>query len=95
MDALPNQNPQYATRTGGGGGGCCCGMGCLSIIVIMAVALALFIGGLWYLYVKSIDALTADAPVAVLMETPSEAQFAAASTEGGAAPHRRADANRR
>ena len=31
------------------------------------------------MYVKSVDALTDDAPVAVLMETPSEAQVAAAT----------------
>jgi hypothetical protein len=56
-------------------------MGCLSIIVIMGVALGLFVAGVWYLYAKSIDSLTDTAPTAVLMETPTEEQFAAASTK--------------
>ena len=54
-------------------------MGCLSIFVVMFVAVALLVGGLWYLYGKTIDSLTAPAPVAVLMETPSAEQFAAAN----------------
>jgi hypothetical protein len=80
MDPLPNQSPQYSSRTGGGGGGgCCCGMGCLSLVLIMGFAVALVLAGIWYLYAKSIDALTADAPIAVLMETPSDEQVAAAT----------------
>ena len=45
----------------------------------MLAAVALLLIGTWYVYVKAIDALTAPAPVAVLMETPSDAQFAAAN----------------
>ena len=54
-------------------------MGCLGIFAIMAVALALVLGGIWWMYAKSVDALTSDAPIAVTMEAPSEAQVAAAS----------------
>ncbi len=80
MNGLSNQNPQYGTSSsGGGGGGCCCGIGCVGIFAIMAVALALVVGGIWWMYAKTVDALTADAPIAVLMETPSDAQVAAAS----------------
>jgi hypothetical protein len=79
MDPLPNQSPQYTSRTGAAGGGCCCGLGCLSIFLIMGVAVTLVLGGLWYFYAKSVDALTSEAPVAVLMETPNDAQAAAAT----------------
>lgn len=54
-------------------------MGCLGIFAIMAVALALVLGGIWWMYAKSVDALTSDAPIAVTMEAPSDAQVAAAS----------------
>ena len=54
-------------------------MGCLGMFAIMAVALALLIGGIWWMYAKSVDALTSEAPIAVLMETPSDEQVAAAS----------------
>ena len=79
MDALPNQQPQYTSRTGVGGGGCCCGMGCLGIFAVMAVAVALLLAGMWWMYAKSVDALTADAPIAVTMEAPSDEQVAAAT----------------
>ena len=80
MDSPPTQSTQYpVTRSGGGGGGCCCGLGCLSIFAIIAFAIALVLGGLWYFYVKSVDALTSEAPIAVLVETPSEEQVAAAT----------------
>lgn len=78
MEALPNQG-QYSSGSGGGGGGCCCGIGCLGIFAVMAFAVALVVGGIYYMYAKSVDALTSDAPVAVLMENPSDAQVAAAS----------------
>ena len=45
----------------------------------MLAAVALLVGAVWYFYAKTVDALTAPAPVAVLMETPSDAQFAAAN----------------
>ena len=54
-------------------------MGCLSIFIVMLAAVALLVGGAWYLYGKVVDTLTAPAPVAVLMETPSDAQFTTAS----------------
>ena len=77
MDATTTQ---YNTRPEGGGGtGCCCGVGCLTLVAIMGVALALVFGGIWYMYSKSIDALTSPTPVAVLMETPTDEQVAAAT----------------
>ena len=45
----------------------------------MAVALALVLGGIWWMYAKSVDALTSDAPIAVTMEAPSDEQVAAAT----------------
>ena len=54
-------------------------MGCLSIFAVLAVALALVIGGSWWMYAKSVDALTSEAPIAVTMEAPSDQQVAAAS----------------
>ena len=56
-------------------------MGCLSIIIIMGLALGLMVAGVWYLYAKSIDSLTDTAPTAVMMETPTDEQFAAASAK--------------
>lgn len=56
-------------------------MGCLSLILIMALMLSLLLAGCWYLYSKSIDTLTDDAPIAVQMETPSEEQFATANAK--------------
>jgi hypothetical protein len=78
MNSIPAAGPSpeaAAARSGG----CCCGLGCASIFLVIAAAVALFFGGLYYLYAKTVDALTAPAPVAVLMETPSDAQFAAAN----------------
>jgi len=60
-------------------GGCCCGAGCLTIFLVAMLGVALIIGGAWYLYGKTINSLTAGAPVAVQLETPSEAQYAAAN----------------
>ena len=54
-------------------------MGCLTIFAVLALAGALVFGGIWYFYVKSVDALTSAAPIAVLMEPPSDAQVAAAT----------------
>jgi hypothetical protein len=80
MDSTANTiPPAQVPANRGGGGGCCCGLGCASIFLVLIAALALFFGGLYYLYAKTIDALTAPAPVAVLMEPPSDAQFAAAN----------------
>ena len=78
MNGSPTQTTQYPSSSGGGSG-CCCGIGCLGIFAIVAVALTLVVGGLWWFYAKSVDALTAEAPIAVLMETPSDAQVAAAT----------------
>ena len=47
----------------------------------MAVALGLLVAGVWYLYAKTIDTLTDDAPIAVLVEPPTEEQFAAANAK--------------
>ena len=54
-------------------------MGCLGIFAVMAVAVALLLAGIWWMYAKSVDALTADAPIAVTMEAPSDEQVAAAT----------------
>ena len=54
-------------------------MGCLTIFAVIAVAVALVFGGLWWMYAKSVDALTSDAPIAVTMEAPSDEQVAAAT----------------
>ena len=78
MDAPQTQTTQYPTQSAGGSG-CCCGMGCLSVVVMLGLVVGLVLGGVWWMYVKSVDALTDDAPIAVLMETPNEAQVAAAS----------------
>jgi len=66
---------------GGGGGGGCCAAGCFTILATGAILLALVLGGLWYVYVKATDALTADAPTTVQLEEPSEAQFVAADAK--------------
>ena len=80
MDVPPTQTTQYPTTRGAATGtGCCCGMGCLTIFAVMAVAVALVFGGLWWMYAKSVDALTSDAPIAVTMEAPSDEQVAAAT----------------
>jgi len=78
MNSTPDAGPS-PTAAAARSGGCCCGMGCLSLFVVMLAAVALLVGGAWYFYAKTIDALTAPAPVAVLMETPSDAQSTAAS----------------
>ena len=54
-------------------------MGCLSIFAVLGVAVALILGGIWWMYAKSVDALTSEAPIAVTMEAPSDEQVAAAS----------------
>ncbi|CAA9212784.1 MAG: hypothetical protein AVDCRST_MAG42-48 [uncultured Chthoniobacterales bacterium] len=80
MDAPPTQTSPYPpVRSAATGTGCCCGMGCLTIFAVIAVAVALVFGGLWWMYAKSVDALTSDAPIAVTMEAPSDEQVAAAT----------------
>ncbi len=54
-------------------------MGCLSIFAVLGVAVALALAGMWWMYAKSVDALTSDAPIAVTMEAPSDEQVAAAT----------------
>ena len=78
MNGSPTQT-QHPSSSGGGGTGCCCGIGCLGIFAIIGVTLALVLGATWWMYAKTVDALTAEAPIAVTMEAPSEAQVAAAS----------------
>jgi hypothetical protein len=71
--------PSQLSAPRSSGGGCCCGVGCLTIFIVAMLGVALVIGGAWYIYGKTINSLTAGAPVAVQLETPSEAQFAAAN----------------
>ena len=54
-------------------------MGCLSIFAILALVVALFFGGLWWFYAKTVDALTSDAPMTVQTDTPTDAEVAAAT----------------
>ena len=49
------------------------------MVAIVGVAFALVLAGTWYVYVKTVDALTSAAPIAVTMEAPSEEQVAAAT----------------
>ena len=80
MNQSPNEPPPPHVAAAKSGG-CCCGAGCLTLFIVALLGVALIIGGAWYIYGKTIDSLTAAAPVAVQLETPSEAQFAAANAK--------------
>lgn len=54
-------------------------MGCFSIFVGAFVALVLLLGGIWFIYIKTVDALTQAQPIAIQLEPPSPEQFAAAN----------------
>ena len=79
MNGSPIQTTEYPSTGRGGGSGCCCGTGCLTLFVLMLAGLGLVLGGLWYFYAKTVDALTSPAPIAVLIEPPSNEQVAAAT----------------
>lgn len=49
------------------------------MVAIVGFAFALLIGGMWWFYAKSVDALTSPGPIAVTMEAPSPEQVAAAT----------------
>ena len=49
------------------------------MLFIALAGLALVVGGLWYLYGKAIDSITAPQPTTVQLEEPSAEQFTAAS----------------
>jgi len=74
----PTPAPLPPPPSSGGGCGCCAG-GCLSLFAIAVAGLALVLCVTWFAYVKTLNTFTADAPIAVQMEPPSEVQFAAAS----------------
>jgi hypothetical protein len=62
------------------GCGCCAG-GCVSLFAIGLVGVAIIFSVAWFFYVKAINAITSDAPIAVQMEAPNEAQYASASAK--------------
>ncbi|MEP6809098.1 MAG: hypothetical protein ABI992_02565 [Chthoniobacterales bacterium] len=63
-------------------GGCaCCAMGCTSIFVIALVALALLLGGTWWLGEKLLDNYTSSESIAVQVPTPTEAEVSAATAK--------------
>ena len=51
----------------------------MTLVTIAAVLLALLLGGAWYVYSKTVNALTAGQPEAVQMEAPSAQQYTAAN----------------
>lgn len=73
----PLASPQSVPPPKSGGG--CCAVGCLTLVIGTLVVFTLVIAGIWLVYSKTIDALTSPQPIAVQLETPSEAQFAAAN----------------
>lgn len=73
----PLASPQSVPPPKSGGG--CCAVGCLTLVIGTLVVFTLVIAGIWLVYSKTISALTSPQPIAVQLETPSEAQFAAAN----------------
>ncbi|MEY2488169.1 MAG: hypothetical protein QOC70_111 [Verrucomicrobiota bacterium] len=56
----------------------CFAKGCLTVLIVGFVLIAGFIGGAWYVYVKTVDNLTSSASADVHVEPPSASQFQAA-----------------
>lgn len=58
----------------------CFAKGCITLIVAGLIFLAGIVGCSWYLYVKTINRLTATTPADVRVEPPSEEQYQAAKS---------------
>jgi len=58
----------------------CFAKGCITLIVAGLIFLAGIVGCSWYLYVKTINRLTATAPADVRVEAPTDAQYQAAES---------------
>ncbi|MFZ1220510.1 MAG: hypothetical protein WAO00_14545 [Chthoniobacterales bacterium] len=56
----------------------CFAKGCLTILILGFLFMAIVVGGGWYLYKKSLANLTSVVPADVRLETPTEAQIQAA-----------------
>jgi hypothetical protein len=81
MDVLQPQSSSQVPPPPRAQGCGCCAAGCGTLLIIAIAGLTLVLGGLWYGYIRMVDAMTASHPITVQLEEPSAEQFAAANAK--------------